>query len=99
MCIRDRVWLVFSIIFSVLYSNDIEDAFMEGYNEAAGVSDDYDTDDFMGDSGDEEYDTDDFLTDDSEDTEDAKTAAPLDVTAGDAFDSGDITEMCIRDRY
>ena len=37
------VWLVFSIIFSVLYSNDIEDAFMEGYNEAAGVSDDYDT--------------------------------------------------------
>ena len=33
---------------------------MEGYNEAAGVSDDYDTDDFMGDSGDEEYDTDDF---------------------------------------
>ena len=85
------VWLVFSIIFSVLYSNDIEDAFMEGYNEAAGVSDDYDTDDFMGDSGDEEYDTDDFLADDSEDTEDAKTVAPLDVTAGDAFDSGDIT--------
>ena len=36
---------------------------MEGYNEAAGVSDDYDTDDFMGDSGDEEYDTDDFLAD------------------------------------
>lgn len=81
------VWLVFSIIFSVFYSNDIEDAFMEGYNQAAGVSDDYDTDDFS----DEEYDTDDFLTDDSEDTEDAKTAAPLDVTAGDAFDSGDIT--------
>ena len=82
-------WSLLSL--GVLYSNDIEDAFMEGYNEAAGVSDDYDTMISWVIPVMKSTTPTIFSADDSEDTEDAVTVAPLDVTAGDAFDSGDIT--------
>ena len=65
---------------------------MEGYNEAAGVSDDYDTDDFMVIPVMKSTTPTIFLPMTARDTEGCQNGKlRFDVTAGDAFDSGDIT--------